>query len=579
MAGTIPDIFSLDRLDYNNDGKVDIVDFVDSFRDAFSVGGTTTSEKQPPSFSKTNYEEIMGLPPLAYIGDDTDSREITMNRILQSMLVISLEPRKCKYEPIDGDTGLELYSTVAIPKDGDGGYSELFAGTGIKPRNIPLKFAVQNDTSFAESWSSDFGESRFEGLTNVGSSLGQEIRFITGQDSIIDGMSEIAGGLGGAAGALFGDAVGSMFDNVNNRFKSIGNKGERYIQNRFPTLGRGVLALASGSKVDFPQIWQGSGFDTTYTFTLKLYNPFPNSKEAYDKYIIEPIVHMLTFICPVSDSNFTFGFPLLCRFSCPGLAGLEAAYVSNIDIIKGGESNDISFKQQAGSVDIRFSIRPVYSTMLIRGQENVNEERPTLDRYVTHMRGSVDIPSVETSSVKTIISPTEEILISTGNRTSKLIKSGARAYSNTNTLDNINTLGASNTRKSLEGLDVFSDPILNDLFVDETTLSDMNIQSVAEYKRYYDIIIQERGFDNQELLLQDRIALKIKFGLPMDRKSVNWFWNNTDLFDNITNSIVSDFEKPDIKALAKNATSKNSGDFLNNYNLTSRKPATLSGTF
>lgn len=578
MAGSTQDYLTLDRFDYNRDGNVNIRDFIDGFTDAFSIGGTTTSEKDPPKISKKDYDEIMGLPPLAYIGDDTDSKEVTMNRILQSMLVITLEPRKCKYEPIDGDTGLELFSTRPIAKDGIGGYSEMFAGTGVIPRNLPLKLAVQNDTSFAESWSSDFGESRFEGMTNVGSQIGQEIRFITGEDSIVNGMSEIAGGLGGAAGMLFGDAVGGMFDNINNRFKSIGNKGENYIKNKFPTLGQGVLALASGSKVDFPMIWQGSAFDTTYTFTLKLYNPFPNNKEAYNKYIIEPIVHMLTFVCPVSDSNFTFGFPLLCRFSCPGLAGLEAAYVSNLDIIKGGESNDISFRQQAGSVDIRFSIRPLYSTMLIRGQENVNEERPTLDRYINHMRGEVEIPNVESRNIKTIINPSEEILVSYSNKTNKTIKASTNAFSNTNTTSDINTLGAANTRKSLEGLDVFSDPLLNDLFTDDESLSDINIQNVAEYKKTYDLILEERGFDNQELPIQDRIALKIKYGLPMDRQSLNWFWNNTDLFDNITNNIVGDFEKPDIKALAKTLSGKSPGEFTSNYNLTSRKTAIYSGT-
>lgn len=578
MAGSTQDYLTLDRFDYNRDGNVNIRDFIDGFTDAFSIGGTTTSEKDPPKISKKDYDEIMGLPPLAYIGDDTDSKEVTMNRILQSMLVITLEPRKCKYEPIDGDTGLELFSTRPIAKDGIGGYSEMFAGTGVIPRNLPLKLAVQNDTSFAESWSSDFGESRFEGMTNVGSQIGQEIRFITGEDSIVNGMSEIAGGLGGAAGMLFGDAVGGMFDNINNRFKSIGNKGENYIKNKFPTLGQGVLALASGSKVDFPMIWQGSAFDTTYTFTLKLYNPFPNNKEAYNKYIIEPIVHMLTFVCPVSDSNFTFGFPLLCRFSCPGLAGLEAAYVSNLDIIKGGESNDISFRQQAGSVDIRFSIRPLYSTMLIRGQENVNEERPTLDRYINHMRGEVEIPNVESRNIKTIINPSEEILVSYSNKTNKTIKASTNAFSNTNTTSDINTLGAANTRKSLEGLDVFSDPLLNDLFTDDESLSDINIQNVAEYKKTYDLILEERGFDNQELPIQDRIALKIKYGLPMDRQSLNWFWNNTDLFDDITNNIVGDFEKPDIKALAKTLSGKSPGEFTSNYNLTSRKTAIYSGT-
>ncbi len=38
----------------------------------------------------------------------------------------------------------------------------------------------------------------------------------------------------------------------------------------------------------------------------------------------------------------------------------------------------------------------------------------------------------------------------------------------------------------VEGLDVFSDPLLNDLFTDDESLSDINIQNVAEYKKTYD---------------------------------------------------------------------------------------------
>lgn len=579
---SITDYLALDRFtyDYNNDGITNFADYAQGFFDSLNFGGTTTTVKDPLIIDKNDFYNIIGLPPLAYVEDDPATLELIKNKILQSCLIITLEPCKAEFRPIDGDTGLDLFTLTPIPKTGKDSFSELFKGTLVTPRNIPLKIAVQNDTSFSESWSTDFGDSRFESATNVGSQLGQELRFITGKDSIVDALKDISNGIGSAAGTIFGDNLKNMITVLTSGAAKYGHAGEEYIKKTFPTLGKGLLQLASGSRVDFPQIWQGSSFDTTYQFTLKLYNPYPGDDEAYMKFIIDPIIHMLTFMCPISDSNFTFSFPLMCRFNCPGLAGLDAAYVSNMDIIKGGESNDISFDQRAGSVDIRFSIRPLYNTMIIRKQENVNEERPTLDQYSKHLRGKTNAPSVYNNSTnKLVITENSELLISgSTTRNSNVQDLGITVSRNSSSITDLSALNSRNTRTTLEGMDVFSDPILNNLFTSEEVLTNENINNVSLYKSEYENLILERGTES-ELPLEDRIALKIKFGIPMKRELINWFWNNTDQFDVTTRKIIDDFERPTIKAVSKTDTGQDMGNFQNGYNLTSRRTATQTGTF
>ena len=563
--------------DLNQDGAINKDDI---FQLLFPDGlgdGTTTTTKQPETLQKMAVEQIMGLPPLAYMNEDgTKEHNYTLRKMLQSMLVITLEPCIADYKPIGGDTGLDLFTLSPLSKDK---YAELFVGTEVTPRNAPLKLAVLNDTSFAESWNTDFGDSRFEDMANIGSSLGQEIKFITGKTSLVDGIGEVMGGIGSAVGGIFGDEVARMADNINQKIIQYGRAGEQKINQMSPNLGRGLVHLASGSKVDFPQIWRGSGFSTNYSFTLRLYNPYPKDDTAYMKFIVDPIVHMLTFMLPISDSNFTFGFPLMCRFKCPGLAGLEAAYISNMDIIKGGESNDISYGQRPGTVDIRFSIQPLYNTMVIRKKENVNEERPTLDQYVRHLRGSAEFPSVYDKNLNSGFIDTGDILINGNNRNSTTLRVGSVTTNREGVGLNAEIGTNYISRNSLESLDAFADPILNNLFQSDETFTDVNIQKTADYKNDIDAILFERGIDNQELPIQDRIAVKIKYGIPMNAILLNWFWNHVDEFDSVTTGIIGDLEIPYIKPILNGAGNETVSTFQSKFTLSSGKPASKTGTF
>ena len=52
--------------------------------------------------------------------------------------------------------------------------------------------------------------------------------------------------------------------------------------------------------VDFPRVWAGSSFQSSSQITIRLYNPFPASDEAYYKFILAPIAILSTLAAPQS---------------------------------------------------------------------------------------------------------------------------------------------------------------------------------------------------------------------------------------------------------------------------------------
>jgi archaellum component FlaC len=111
------------------------------------------------------------------------------------------------------------------------------------------------------------------------------------------------------------------------------------------------------------------------------------------EHILTPIAMILALALPLSDSKYTFSFPLLVKAVCPGLFNIEAGFISDVQVIKGGENQDITFQQQPGSVDVRFTLSSLYETMTATTQQghedDTNIERPTLKRYIDNLKDSM----------------------------------------------------------------------------------------------------------------------------------------------------------------------------------------------
>jgi len=356
------------------------------------------------SFTKkgSDIENIIGLPP-SYIFEPNITGGDEHNLTLASMAVMAMYPAYPML-PKDLKGGLQLFS--------------LDYGTGLAKYNdilgsasVPiidgncLYVAFQNDASISESFSVEYGESKFEEIGNIASSGLAEMRYLTGASGGGDILQKAGDKM--KEGGLFSKGLGMLTKGVG---KGIGGMGGIM---KSLSGNSGVTKLLTGSKIDFPQMWKGSGYSPSYSVTVRLYNPVPSDDQAHIQYIVDPIAKLLAFVMPISDSASTFTFPVLCSVTCPGLFKVKAGYVSSIDIIKGGDANNISYVQRPGMVDIKLTINDLYNTMIAVDPNSdaiKDKGRPLFGDYIEHLAKStakigkistVDYPSFSSAPAST----------------------------------------------------------------------------------------------------------------------------------------------------------------------------------
>ena len=146
--------------------------------------------------------------------------------------------------------------------------------------------------------------------------------------------------------------------------------------------------VAIGNKVDFPTIWKASGWTGDYSVNIRFFNPDPNNEELTMKYIVGPIAALLMFSVPRSDDGKTYYWPWLCKYNIPGLVNVEAGYVKNVTVIKGGDDNKISYGQVPGIVDVKVDFGNLYSVMisLLNSDGISNTDAPTLQRWIQQFK-------------------------------------------------------------------------------------------------------------------------------------------------------------------------------------------------
>lgn len=351
--------------------------------------------------SKTSVEEIMGMPPAAYHNSDYKSI------ILNSMPVLELTPGYPQYRKA-GSTGLKLYSFDKV--EGDRKFADILNNLGLPVPVTPMKFAFQYEAPFTESFSNEFSESMFEEIGNFKIPFIQEAKYITGASSTSQAIKDLSKVFGSdpitiqagldklkAEGPL-DRTLTSVAEFLAKGLTGVASAGvgaaENFVKSSFPKHGAQILKLLEGSNIDFPKIWQTSIYSPSYSVSIKLTNPNPMSDVSYNEHVIYPLIYLLSFVTPISDSESTFTFPLLSKVNCPGLFKIDSGYVQSLDVTKGGESGDIAFKQRPGTIEVRLTFAEMYNTMISTNKKYIgdqDQDRPTLVKYIDNLR-SVSTP-------------------------------------------------------------------------------------------------------------------------------------------------------------------------------------------
>jgi len=361
-----------------------------------------SSSKPGPEFNKLNPQDIIGLPPRAYgLFDPGDAN--TTSKILASMPVCRITPGI----PKKVEKGIKLYDFDAI--EGKTVWHEIIRTCGgfVDDSMSWINVAFIYEGPFNTTWQNSYAESMFENAGNKALPAVRELKYVTGKDTLYQALDDIGSKFDkpkantpeeeqsiasdlfhkslDLASAITGGAIHGAANLVEVLGKAFGTEG----------VGQVIGKLITGSNIDFPMIWNSSTYAPQYSITVKLVNPLPIDDIAYEFHIIQPLIKLLAFIIPRSDSASTYTYPLICRVDCPGLFNIAAGYIESIDLSAGGEENDISFFHRPNTVNLRITFGDLYSSMINfkeKKDESDNRDRPSLKKYIDNMRGFWTFP-------------------------------------------------------------------------------------------------------------------------------------------------------------------------------------------
>jgi hypothetical protein len=327
---------------------------------------------------------VIGLPPdLSTDGSVAGRTNVVMRN---SMPIARIYPGIPSFTK-----GLSLFTrqgAFGSPSDTGLTYSKILYDHGFtiqqgSEKSGYIEVAFQADSFPTDSFTNEYGENFLQKFTDVASEGAASLSQMMGARSAGEALRKLTESLkqGGTAGKMVGTGMSKSIDVANDLIRGISGA--------IPGIGRGVdlvSSLAAGSRIDFPMVWKTSGFQPSYTMTVRLYNPNPASENATNKYIIGPIAALMLLGIPLSKDGVTYSWPFIHRIKSPGIYDLDPAFISNITIIKGGDQQQISYQQRLSIVDVRIDFGSLFSSIL--ASKGLNKTRPTLENYLATLRES-----------------------------------------------------------------------------------------------------------------------------------------------------------------------------------------------
>lgn len=214
-----------------------------------------------------------------------------------------------------------------------------------------IVFYLDGMTEVSESYGNSTTESSLASTINGFSDTAREIQFILGNDdSVISKLLE------GATDAT--SAITSSLSSV------IGKFGGGILQSLSTS---GVTSVLKGGKIIFPEIWQDSTFDRSYSLNIKLRSPDHDSLSIYLNILI-PYIHLIALCLPrgVDDDPNAYTSPFLVKAFCKGMFNVDMGMVTSMSVTKGAECqwNDDGLPTQ---IDISLDIKDLYSSLFMTG--------------------------------------------------------------------------------------------------------------------------------------------------------------------------------------------------------------------
>jgi len=325
----------------------------------------------------TSVDRIIGLPPSSYISDA---------EMHNSMPTIIIMPQKPKLS-----SGTTLFTLQSAEDD----YTKIVNNLGFSP-SFPITVAFQAEALPTETISNDYTETFLQKFTDVASQGISQLMQMTGSSTFSEGAGKIGsdmvnmgdkmkGGLGqvlktGGGGVLLAADELKSFQTY---LKESGSGDANFLGGAAGTIDK----MMAGHRVDYPKVWGNSAYSSTFSISIKLFNPRPGHSGDTNKYIIGPLAILLALGTPRTGDGYSYNWPFFHKVIAPGFFRLDPAVITNISIVKGGDHQQLAFTKTLGMVDVRIDFASLYESMVVEEPGTPTLlSRPTVKNYLDNLQ-------------------------------------------------------------------------------------------------------------------------------------------------------------------------------------------------
>ncbi len=303
------------------------------------------------------YDKIIGLPPL-YSSQDIDQFSFNVEeQMVSSFPILSIQPMN--------------YSLVSP--------NQKLNRAEMQKLNRIFKFAVLADNTISYNHSNTYSPSA------ITSDLQKLMTFSTAGE--VRQLLNVGGGLFGGENArqimmsvptLLNQAIKSMDEG----FRSYAAKGGT-ITPALANIGHDVLSnMLMGARTDFPNIWQGSNTNMSWSFTVELRTYASDvTSRMYQEDIILPMNILLSLALPKGGNIMSYIEPPYITANIPNILDVKMGAMTNLNWSI--PLSEINMQGIPRHIQVQFSITDLYNVMVqSKTAETNNPEFPNKFRFL-----------------------------------------------------------------------------------------------------------------------------------------------------------------------------------------------------
>jgi hypothetical protein len=202
-----------------------------------------------------------------------------------------------------------------------------------------IGFRVDKGMGATESFSNQTGESKVATLANEKFQEGRELSFNTMQGKF--GNSGFEGMMTGLTNALKGLVSGAV-----NTFK----------------LDPLAATLTGSAKVDIPEVWMGSGYSRSASFSLTCLSPYGDMESIFmSEYV--PLACLLAGALPRGTGLSSHTSPFICQAYCRGIFSSPLCMIESLEVSRGADQFGFNLMRLPLKLSIHVTLKDLSPAM------------------------------------------------------------------------------------------------------------------------------------------------------------------------------------------------------------------------